>query len=81
MSRYAIPLVPRHSPLQFNMTSNIKSVSSPSHPIDFEFGDSPKSANVKLIINEVRITLPSKAKRLHALGQILMRTYSKALPS
>ncbi len=36
------------------MTSNIKSVSSPTHPIDFEFGDSPKQANVKLIIDEVR---------------------------
>lgn len=30
------------------MTSNIKSVASPSHPIQFEFGESPKSAKVSL---------------------------------
>lgn len=38
--------------VKFDMTSNIKSISSPSHPINFEFGDSPKTATVQLIINE-----------------------------
>ncbi len=31
-----------------DMTSFIKSVSSPSHPISFEFGDDPNHAHVKL---------------------------------
>ena len=30
------------------MTSNIKKVSSPSHPIDFEFGETPAEARVVL---------------------------------
>jgi hypothetical protein len=30
------------------MTSNIRSLSSPSHPISFEFGDEPTKALVKL---------------------------------
>lgn len=38
--------------VKFDMTSNIKSISSPSHPINFEFGDSPKQATVTLIISE-----------------------------
>ncbi len=32
------------------MTSNIKSINSPTHPIQFEFGDSPQQANIKLVI-------------------------------
>eukprot|EP01119_Soliformovum_irregulare_P016300 TRINITY_DN4699_c0_g1_i2.p1 TRINITY_DN4699_c0_g1~~TRINITY_DN4699_c0_g1_i2.p1 ORF type:complete len:850 (+),score=284.73 TRINITY_DN4699_c0_g1_i2:75-2624(+) len=32
--------------VSFKMTSNIKSISSPSHPISFEFGDSPQDATV-----------------------------------
>lgn len=36
------------------MTSNIKSIASPSHPINFEFGDSPKKATVKLSSLAVR---------------------------
>eukprot|EP01118_Nematostelium_gracile_P006839 TRINITY_DN2208_c0_g1_i1.p1 TRINITY_DN2208_c0_g1~~TRINITY_DN2208_c0_g1_i1.p1 ORF type:complete len:913 (-),score=285.21 TRINITY_DN2208_c0_g1_i1:11-2749(-) len=34
--------------VKFEMTSNIKSISSPSHPIKFEFGDSLQQANVSL---------------------------------
>ncbi len=34
------------------MTSNIKSISSPTHPIQFEFGDSPAKAAVSLANEE-----------------------------
>lgn len=32
----------------FSMTSNIRSLSSPSHPITFEFGEEPNQATVTL---------------------------------
>ncbi len=34
------------------MTSNIKSVSSPTHPIQFEFSDTPQKASVSLAQND-----------------------------
>ncbi|ELR24559.1 von Willebrand factor type A domain containing protein [Acanthamoeba castellanii str. Neff] len=34
--------------VHFDMTSNIKQLSSPSHPISFEFGDEPTQATVTL---------------------------------
>ncbi len=34
------------------MKSNIKSVTSPSHPIAFEFGDQPNTATVTLALED-----------------------------
>ncbi len=34
--------------IEMEMSSGIKSVSSPSHPISFEFGRTPQQANIRL---------------------------------
>jgi hypothetical protein len=34
--------------VNFDMSSNIKSVSSPTHPVQFEFGNTPNKAKVQL---------------------------------
>lgn len=39
------------------MTSNIKQISSPTHPISFEFGDTPKAAKVSLANPDVGVPL------------------------
>ena len=52
------------------MTSNIKSVSSPSHPIQFEFSDEgPQKATVTLAQNEEGAPLGKDFELLVALAQ------------
>ena len=52
------------------MTSNIKSVSSPSHPIQFEFSDDgPQKAKVTLAQNEEGVPLGKDFELLVALAQ------------
>jgi hypothetical protein len=65
--------------IDLDMSSNIKSVSSPSHPIKFEFGDSPAKAAVELAQNEDGVPLGKDFEILVSLAQpnkfVLFNTY------
>jgi poly [ADP-ribose] polymerase len=55
--------------VDLDMSSNIKSISSPTHPIQFEFGDTPSKAAVSLAHNEEGVPLGKDFELLVYLEQ------------
>ncbi len=51
------------------MTSRIKGVSSPSHPIQIEFGDTPLSAKILLANDDVGVPLTQNFELNIALSE------------